>query len=141
MFLGCTGLTATSWVYVFCRHHSELRNILGLHLLSHIAKVQLFWEFHKNLHNLPHGFDIYLVNIKTMRFKISGQPCGNSTSYVYFATYRKGLIISNSWILTSASFHLIFASSLCFVTTVWHFYELLAPLDNNQTQKNRKIRK
>ena len=30
-------------------------------------KVQLFWEGHKNLRNLPHGFDIYLVNIKTMR--------------------------------------------------------------------------
>ena len=25
------------------------------------------WQGHKNLHNLPHGFDIYLVNIKTMR--------------------------------------------------------------------------
>ena len=31
------------------------------------GKVQLFWEGHKNLHNLPHGFEIYLVNVKTMR--------------------------------------------------------------------------
>ena len=31
------------------------------------GKVQFFWEGHKNLRNLPHGFDIYLVNIKTMR--------------------------------------------------------------------------
>ena len=30
-------------------------------------KVQLFWEGHKNLRNIPHGFDIYLVNVKTMR--------------------------------------------------------------------------
>ena len=30
------------------------------------GKVQLFWEGHKNLHNLPHGFDIYLVNLKTI---------------------------------------------------------------------------
>ena len=31
------------------------------------AKAQLFWEGHKNLGNLPHGFDIYLVIVKTMR--------------------------------------------------------------------------
>ena len=30
-------------------------------------KVQLFWEGHTNLRNLPYGFDIYLVNVKTMR--------------------------------------------------------------------------
>ena len=30
-------------------------------------KVQLFWESHKNLRNLPYGFDIYLVNVKTIR--------------------------------------------------------------------------
>ena len=31
------------------------------------VKVQLFWEGHKNLHIVPQGFDIYLVNVKTMR--------------------------------------------------------------------------
>ena len=31
------------------------------------CKVQIFWEGHKNLRNLPRGFDIYLVNVKTMR--------------------------------------------------------------------------
>ena len=31
------------------------------------VKVQLFWEGHKNLRNFPHDFDIYLVNVKTMR--------------------------------------------------------------------------
>ena len=29
-------------------------------------KVQLFWEGHKNVHNRPDGFDIYLVNVKTI---------------------------------------------------------------------------
>ena len=24
-----------------------------------VSKVQLFWEGHKKLHNLPHGFDVY----------------------------------------------------------------------------------
>ena len=31
------------------------------------SKVQLFWDSYKNLRNRPHGFDIYLGNIKTMR--------------------------------------------------------------------------
>ena len=31
------------------------------------VKVQLFWEGHKNLRNLPHGLEIYLVNVQTMR--------------------------------------------------------------------------
>ena len=30
-------------------------------------KVQLFWDGHNNFHNRPHGFDIDLVNVKTMR--------------------------------------------------------------------------
>ena len=30
-------------------------------------KVQLFWEGHKNLHIRPYGFDIYLLNVKTIR--------------------------------------------------------------------------
>ena len=32
-----------------------------------MIKVQLFWESHKNLRNRPYGFEIYLVNVKTMR--------------------------------------------------------------------------
>ena len=31
------------------------------------GKVQLFWEGHKNLRNLPHGLYIYLVTVQTMR--------------------------------------------------------------------------
>ena len=30
-------------------------------------KVQLFWEGHKKLCNVPHGLDIYLVIAQTMR--------------------------------------------------------------------------
>ena len=30
-------------------------------------KVQLFWEVHKNLRNLPHGLNGYLVDVQTMR--------------------------------------------------------------------------
>ena len=32
-----------------------------------LDKVQLFWEGHKNVRNCPYGFEIYLVNVKTMR--------------------------------------------------------------------------
>ena len=30
-------------------------------------KVQLFWEGHKNVRNRPYDFEIYLVNVKTIR--------------------------------------------------------------------------
>ena len=30
------------------------------------SKVQLFWEGLKNVRNRPYGFEIYLVNVKTM---------------------------------------------------------------------------
>ena len=30
-------------------------------------KVQLFWEDHKNMRNCPDDFDVYLVNVKTIR--------------------------------------------------------------------------
>ena len=32
-----------------------------------LPKVQLFWEGHKNLRHPPYDFDIYLVNVKTIR--------------------------------------------------------------------------
>ena len=31
-----------------------------------VRKVQLFWEDQKHVHTCPYGFEIYLVNIKTM---------------------------------------------------------------------------
>ena len=43
----------------------ELRKCKSKYLS--LGKVQLFWESHKNLRNRPHGFDVYLVNVKTMR--------------------------------------------------------------------------
>ena len=30
-------------------------------------KVQLFWEGHKNVRKRPYGFEIYLLNFKTIR--------------------------------------------------------------------------
>ena len=30
------------------------------------SKVQLFWEGLKNVRKRPYGFEIYLVNVKTM---------------------------------------------------------------------------
>ena len=36
-------------------------------LVPAFIKVQLFWEGHKNVRNHPYGFEIYLVNIKTIR--------------------------------------------------------------------------
>ena len=32
-----------------------------------MIKVQLFWEGHKNLLNLPHGLDVYKAIVKTLR--------------------------------------------------------------------------
>ena len=32
-----------------------------------LHNVQFIWEDHKNLRNLPHGFDVHQVNVKTMR--------------------------------------------------------------------------
>ena len=40
--------------------------ILNLGNLTTCVKVPLFWEGDKNLRNLPHSFDIYLLNVKTM---------------------------------------------------------------------------
>ena len=34
---------------------------------AYSVKVQLFWEGHKNVRNRPYVFEIYLVNVKTMR--------------------------------------------------------------------------
>ena len=32
-----------------------------------MVKVQILWEGHKNVRNRPNGFEIYLVNVKTIR--------------------------------------------------------------------------
>ena len=61
----------------FCRHvnHALLPNncttmdlpVEFLRLWSYWCKVQIFRDGHKDLSNLPHGFNIYLVNVKTIR--------------------------------------------------------------------------
>ena len=42
-------------------------NISSISWKTSFPKVQLFWEGHKNVRNCPYGFEIYLVNVKTMR--------------------------------------------------------------------------
>ena len=39
----------------------------GMQNLQIVFKVQLFWEDHKNVCNRPYGFEIYLVDVKTMK--------------------------------------------------------------------------
>ena len=36
-------------------------------IVKQIGKVQIFWEGHKNVRNRSYGFEIYLVNVKTIR--------------------------------------------------------------------------
>ena len=50
------------WVGKIWKHDFKL-----LHAAIIILKVQLFWEGHKNVRNCLYGFEIYLVNIKTIR--------------------------------------------------------------------------
>ena len=40
---------------------------MNTYLQCYIFKVQLFWEGHKNVRIRPYGFEIYLVNVKTIR--------------------------------------------------------------------------
>ena len=49
-------------IQIFCKFSQpSASNFKGF------SSVQLFWEGYKNLRNLPQGFEIYLVNVKTMR--------------------------------------------------------------------------
>ena len=48
------------WYVTWKQNKITIRNII-------YDKVQLFCEDHKNLRTLDHGFDICLVNVKTMR--------------------------------------------------------------------------
>ena len=59
-------------------------------MIKFTVKVKLFWEGHKNLRNLPHGFDIYLVNVDCANF------CGllrKAELYIYVLTISKHLAI------------------------------------------------
>ena len=35
--------------------------------VEYLIEVQLFWEGHKNFRHPSYGFDIYLLNVKTIR--------------------------------------------------------------------------
>ena len=64
-------------------------------------KVQLFWEDHKNLRNRPHVFDIYLVNVKTMRMiaqiLVAFSEKLNFTSQIVITGYLFSEYIVNYW--------------------------------------------
>ena len=53
------------WIFQF--GFDRLKTIANLFLEKPGHEVQLFWEGHKNLRNCPHVFDIYSVNVKTIR--------------------------------------------------------------------------
>ena len=59
-----------SYLYYFCPLKYEKSTLKSRIIYSKIAemfsKVKLFWEGHKNLHNIPHGFEIYLVNFTAL---------------------------------------------------------------------------
>ena len=73
-------------------------------ILSLTIKVQLFWEGHKNLHNFHHGFDLYLVNVKTIRKSAPSQK-SSSPNYSTCANLTK-------WQFHNDFESLIFHSSL-----------------------------
>ena len=47
--------------------YSVYKIVCGIKKTFKMNKVQLFWEDHKNVRNRPYGFEIYLVNVKTIR--------------------------------------------------------------------------
>ena len=48
------------------RGYGNLRKF-SYKVVNRFDKVQLFWKGHKNVRNGPYGFEIYLVNVKTVR--------------------------------------------------------------------------
>ena len=62
----CPGVSFNTPPSSLGRKDKQQHNVSFGEVLSG-CKVQLFWEGYKNLRNLPQGFDIYLVNVKTMR--------------------------------------------------------------------------
>ena len=45
----------------------QLQGISWQNVFFQPTKVKLFWQGHKNVRNRPYGFEIYLVNVKTIR--------------------------------------------------------------------------
>ena len=57
-----------SLVFTKYRKHRPFSVFKGFHVhIFTFSKVQRFWESHKNVLNRPYGFEIYLVNVKTIR--------------------------------------------------------------------------
>ena len=54
-------------IWIFTEGVRWWDRIQAIFYLFFYFKVQFFWEGHKNEHNRPYGFEIYLVNVKTMR--------------------------------------------------------------------------
>ena len=77
-----------------------------------VFKVQLFWEGHKNVRNRPYGFEIYLVNVKTMRTiaqifvafseKLNFNHVIPVSSQLYYAPYCSLECNPFSWLVGSA---------------------------------------
>ena len=63
-------LSKAHWGHILTKEHSYFFNFYQISKHC-FRKAQFFWEGHKNLRTLPHGFDICLVKVKTMR-KIFG---------------------------------------------------------------------
>ena len=54
------------WKFIFWLFYKSC-SWMSYKMQLQLSKVKLFWEGHKNLHILPQGFDIYLVDVKTMK--------------------------------------------------------------------------
>ena len=73
-----------------------------------IFKVQLFWERHKNLRNLPHGLDIYFVVQKEFK---PWQDCANFCGLLKCWTLSEFLTWHISWLKVSIFYTPLFVSS------------------------------
>ena len=58
---GCLLFTVGTYWYIHIVNNKYVSDNI------HIGKVQLFWEGYKNLRHPPYGFDVYLINVKTIR--------------------------------------------------------------------------
>ena len=94
-------------------------NSLSIFIDGKVAsKVQIFWEGHENLHNLPNSFEIYLVNIKTMKkivqifvtfsekLNFTRLPCLEAQAFSDFL-WKVNLMFIYCDLLGKAYFHII----------------------------------
>ena len=58
--------------------------------------VRTFWEAHKNLRNLPHALDIYLVNVQSKTKIFSNFVCfSESPNFTSFKSILLPIIFQN----------------------------------------------